>query len=147
MTARFDNFQYDQNIQFDKLNLLNQYMLVRLNTTIQQVNQGFLQYNFQDAANTFHTFWLHDFCDFYIESSKFIFQSCPQLVQETLNVLFHVLESGLRLLHPMMPFLSEELYAKLPFFTNKHASLCIADYPQFNKDWEQPQVIQTMEAV
>jgi valyl-tRNA synthetase len=91
-----------------------------------------------DASNGFHAFWIHDFCDQYIESSKFIFYGEDEsLKKETATVLFHVIETGMRLLHPMMPFLTEELYQKLPDFDGKFESLCIGEYPAYKSNWDQ----------
>ena len=76
-------------------------------------------------------FHMHDFCDFYLDYSKCIYKSnsdeCKKSNQQT---LFYVLESFLRLLHPVMPFLSEELYQKLPKFENKYETVSLSDFPE-----------------
>jgi valyl-tRNA synthetase len=51
----------------------------------------------------------------------------------TKAILFHIVDTGLRLLHPMMPFISEELYQKLPKFEGKAEAICIAPYPKHNE--------------
>ncbi len=56
-----------------------------------------------------------------------------------------MLETGLRLLHPMMPFLTEELYQKLPSFVNKFESLCIGEYPQYRPEWDQNDSVRLFE--
>lgn len=100
-----------------------------------------------DASNGFHSFWIHDFCDQYIESTKFIFQGNDEALKaETKMVLFHVIEAGMRLLHPMMPFITEELYQKMPDFEGKFESLCIGAYPLYNPEWDQISQIQLFEA-
>lgn len=97
----------------------------------------FVNFQMADASNGFHAFWIHDFCDQYIESTKFIFYGEEEaLKKETALVLFHVIETGMRLLHPMMPFLTEELYQKLPAFEGKFESLCIASYPVMKNSWD-----------
>lgn len=58
------------------------------------------------------------------------------LKAETRNTLCICFDYGLRLLHPMMPFLSEELYQKLISFPKKSKSICIAEYPEYRADWE-----------
>lgn len=80
---------------------------------------------------SFQMFWKYDLCDNYLEAIKPILQGTDEeLKQQTLNTLLKCLETGLRLLHPMMPYLSEELYQKIPDFQNKFCSLPISKYPE-----------------
>ncbi len=58
---------------FKNCNLINQWILVKLNTLVQNLSNHFLNFQLAEASNGFHAFWLHDFCDQYIESTKFIF--------------------------------------------------------------------------
>lgn len=76
-------------------------------------------------------FWKYDFCDVYVEACKPILTTegvteKHKDYDQTLNTLFWCIETGLRLLHPLMPFLTEELYCKLNDFENKPESLVIA---------------------
>lgn len=66
----------------------------------------------------------------YLEATKPIFQGTnEELKKETSHVLFQCIETGLRLLHPMMPFLTEELYQKLPIWKDKRESISVHSYP------------------
>lgn len=62
-----------------------------------------------------------------------------------MNVLFHVLQTALRLLHPMMPFVTEELYQKLPAFEGKAKSITIASYPQHDPALDAPLSVEQFE--
>ena len=107
------DFNYDaKTIQdYDSLLFLNKWILAALNRSIGKVNAALAAYEFADATTGFHSFWLYEFCDVYIEGTKNIFKTGTQKeISETLTVLFTVLETGMRLLHPMMPYISEELY-------------------------------------
>jgi len=92
-------------------------------------NESFAQYNLIDITKTLHSFWINDFCDLYLEYSKLVLQHGPaQRVSAVRNVLLCCLDTGLRLLSPLMPYLSEELYQRLPIH-NKAPSVCVAPFP------------------
>ena len=96
--------------------LADRWILSRLNSVVQEVQSALMDYRFNDVASTLYQFIWHEYCDWYLEFSK------PALNQEkgspartaTQTVLVHVLESGLRLLHPIMPFITEEIWQTLP---------------------------------
>ena len=91
-----------------KENFLNSWILAKLHKTIRQVNQSFTTYTLGESANAFYNFWLYELCDVYLEATKPIFISgSPEEKGQTALVLFICLETGMRLLHPMMPFISE----------------------------------------
>lgn len=109
----------------DELSLPDRWILSRLQKTILSVTQALENYEFNVAAKSIYEFFWNEFCDWYIESAK------PRLSSEgriiTQNVLVKVLDSSLRLLHPFMPFLAEELWQNLPVATE---SITIAPWPQ-----------------
>lgn len=77
----------------------------------------------------------------YLEAIKPIINGTDEAAkQQTINTLFYVIESGMRLLHPMMPFLSEELFQKLPGFEGKTESICVNEYPKENAAFDNPAV-------
>jgi valyl-tRNA synthetase len=98
--------------QSEDSSLINKWILDKLNNAVRGVNNCFEKYDFGNATIVFHNFFIYDFCDVYIEATKSIFRETSKidLVSETMNTLFYVLMTALRLLHPMMPFLTEELY-------------------------------------
>jgi valyl-tRNA synthetase len=109
---------------------LNSWILCKLNKTIRQVNESFEKYTLGEATNAFYNFWLYELCDIYLEATKPLFSNGSAEEKERAALtLFICLETGVRLLHPMMPFISEELYQKLPQFDGKVQSITKANYP------------------
>ena len=97
----------------------------RLNATIESVSQSIESYQFEAAASALYGFIWGDFCDWFVELSK------PALRDgdpARFSLLVQVLEASMRLLHPFMPFLSEEIWQRLPK-ENSAQSLCIAPWP------------------
>lgn len=77
----------------------------------------------------------------YLEAIKPIINGADEAAKaQTINTLFYVIECGMRLLHPMMPFLSEELFQKLPAFEGKTESICVNEYPKENAAFDNPAV-------
>lgn len=118
------------------------WILSKLSSTIRQCNKGFENYEFAEATNSLYSFWLYDLCDVYLESVKPVFQSgtdhAKQMARKT---LYTCLELGLTLISPFMPFISEELFQRLPRANTKCPSISVASYPEENKySWSNEQV-------
>ena len=112
------------------LSLADQWILTRLSTTATEVNQALSDYKFNDAANTLYAFTWHEVCDWYIELSKeALYGGDAETKACTQTVLFTVLEALLRLLHPLMPFITEEIWQALPG-KRPVALLLAAGFPQ-----------------
>lgn len=92
------------------------------------VNQALDEYHFSKATESIYHFFWHDFCDQYLEESKDRLND-PQTRVATLVSLFFVLLTTLKLLHPFMPFVTEEIYQKLPL-KDKKDSLIIEEWPR-----------------
>jgi len=103
-------------IPFDQLSLADKWVLSRLGQTADKVAEALDDYRFNEAASAAYNFVWHELCDWYIEAAK------PALYgkkgeasqQATLSVLWRVLRDTLILLHPFMPFVTEEIWHKLP---------------------------------
>jgi valyl-tRNA synthetase len=123
--------EYDEkSLQPRKLFFLNKWILAKLNQSIKGVINNYSKYQFGLATTAFFSFWKYELCDVYLEATKPIFNGTnADLKRETSHVLFQCIETGLRLLHPMMPFLTEELYQKLPTWKDKKESVSIHAYP------------------
>ena len=110
--------------------LADRWILSRLNRTTQEVNAALQDYRFHEvAAKLYHFFW-DDFCDWYIELAK-PFVASPEITPENTAVrqrIIYVLERSLRLLHPLMPFITEELWQRLP---HRGETICLAEFPRF----------------
>lgn len=88
----------------------DQWIVYYFNETVKIVNDSFENKKYGAAVEQISTFWVHYFCDFYIEYSKDVNEDDKELFNSNRQTLFFVLENFLRLLHPVMPYLSEELY-------------------------------------
>ncbi len=102
-------------LQKQDLSLADRWILTRLRETTSKVEQALTDYKFNDAASVLYGFTWHEFCDWYIELSKDdLYGDDPEVRQRAQSVLFVVLEQLLRLLHPFMPFITEEIWHALP---------------------------------
>ena len=112
-----------------ELSIADQWILSRLNSTTQEVNQALENFKFNDASLAVYKFIWNEYCDWYIEFAK------PRLQEDgpgkiaAQNVLVHVLEAALKLLHPFMPFITEEIWQKLP---KNGDSIMVSAFPKFD---------------
>jgi len=108
----------------------------RLNDCAQQVNRAIATYRYHEAAQVLWQFIWHEFCDWYVELKKLRFQENSGLTAGWRNILA-AFENVLRLLHPAMPFLTEELWQRfLPEAgrASRPASIALAQYPQYRRE-------------
>jgi len=106
----------------------------RLNTAAKKMEEAFLSYRYNDAAQTAYEYFWNDFCDWYVEATKLSMKAGEDNTAEkdrAATVLLDVLSESLRLLHPLLPFVTEEIYGKLP---NTEGLLITAPYPKFSED-------------
>ena len=112
------------------------WILSRLDVALEECNRGMSEgtYDFALATTSCYRFWKYELCDVFLELTKPVLQMGDEgAVRKTVtrHVFLHVVESGLRMLHPMMPFVSEELWHRLPHKkTFATESIMIAAYPQ-----------------
>jgi len=92
-----------------KLSIADRWILSRLYSALSDVTESLDQYRLNDAASRIYEFFWHDFCDWYIEFSKL-----SQAEEATQVILYKVLEKSMRMLHPFMPFITEEIWQNLP---------------------------------
>ena len=111
---------------FDSLNAIDRWILSRLNETIAEADALLESYEFSRACELIYHFAWDDLCDWYLELSKETFAS--DLKAASQRVLGHVLDQLMRLLHPVMPFITEELWCTL----TGGQSLMVAQWPQAN---------------
>ena len=97
------------------LQLADRFILARLQRTVETVSVAIDEYRFDAVANTIYSFFWNDFCDVYIELSKTALEGTDEDARQAARAtLIHVLDSSMRLLHPLCPFLTEELWQTLP---------------------------------
>jgi len=108
----------------------DRWILSRLNRTTKEVNEFLEAFRFNDAALAIYKFIWNEYCDWYIELAKCkLSNPGPERVAAQ-NILIHVLDSALKLLHPFMPFITEEIWQKLP---QNEASITISTFPDFRE--------------
>lgn len=112
-------------IKSQNLTSADKKILKDLEKTIKSVNNDLEGFRFGRAARALYSFFWHDFCDFYVEKAKFEIQD-PE--SETKKVLLYVLLTSLKLLHPFIPFITEEIYQELPI-KNRRRCLMIESWP------------------
>jgi valyl-tRNA synthetase len=111
----------------------DRWIFSRLNTCAEQVNRAIDQYRYHEAAQLLWHFFWHEFCDWYLELKKPSFQENTGVNADWRNVLA-AFETALRLLHPAMPFLTEELWQRLSNGRpSRPASIALAEYPQYRR--------------
>ena len=108
----------------DDLTLPDKWILTQLNETIKNVTTSMEKYEFNIAGSTLYNFIWNDFCDWYIELSKI------NMNNTTKTILVKILKDILKMLHPFMPYVTEEIYTKLP---NVEESIMLSTYPKYNK--------------
>ena len=109
-----------------QLGIPEKWILSRFAQTLSQYDAAIDAFDFAEAARVAYHFVWDDFCDWYVEMAKLSAASRPQAVAWT---LYHVLEQSLRMLHPMIPFVTEEIWQKLPRPADGGESLMIAPWP------------------
>ncbi len=134
-------------IDRDHLRTVERWILSRLNTVTREVNRQLSLFRFDEAASALYQFFWHEYCDWYIEMAKPVLlgkhgdEDGRRLAR---RVLLEVLDRSLRLLHPFMPFVTEEIWQKLG---GVEPSIMIAPYPIPEDVLEDPEAERLMSAV
>jgi valyl-tRNA synthetase len=126
------------NLKIETLKIVERWILSRLNDTTLQMNRALASYRFDEASNVIYQFFWHDFCDWYIEMAKPVLLGREGDDADRANarrVLLEVLDRSLRLLHPFMPFITEEIWQKLG---GVEPSIMVADYPVATDELRDP---------
>lgn len=113
-------------LEFSDLKEEDKWILTKLNNTIKSVTKNMEHYEFNNVGSQIYSFVWNDFCDNYIEFAKFSLES-----NTTKSVLYKVLSSILKMLHPFMPYVTDELYNSLPIHEE---DIILSKYPEYNKD-------------
>jgi valyl-tRNA synthetase len=116
---------------------VDKWIYSRLNAAAKKMEEAFLSYRYNDAAQTAYEYFWNDFCDWYVEATKLSMKTGDGAnganaaeKDRAVTVLLDVLAESLRLLHPLLPFVTEEIYGKLP---NTDGLLITAPYPRFSE--------------
>ncbi len=126
--------------------LADQWILDRYETAIKTAREGLEKFNLASSANALYHFLWGDFCDWYIELAKQRFQTPEK--EYVMSLCVHILYDTLKALHPLIPFITEEIAASLrPYVGENEEFLLRQKYPEFNAALLNPQAVQKMETV
>jgi valyl-tRNA synthetase len=142
------DFQPDAASQTAPKLLINRWILARLSRAIRECNQGIDEFRVDEASGALYHFFWDELCDWYIEATKPIFSgdNSPDR-QETLATLSRVIETALRALHPFMPFVTEELWQRVPRPLERPVSIALSPYPGQSESLPDPDAERLMQAV
>ena len=113
-----------------KLGVADKWIVSRLNDTVKAVTLNMEKFEIGLAATVCHDFLWYDFCDWYIELSKpALYSENEKLKSDTVSVLVYVLKQSLKLLHPIIPFITEEIYTHIP---GTEGSIMVSEFPKYN---------------
>jgi valyl-tRNA synthetase len=130
-----DDYSPPANLTPDALPFSCQWILSVLNKTISKISKSLESYEFSQATTAVYSWWQYQLCDVFIEVIKPYFSgNDPEIASKrpaAQDTLWFCLDNGLRLLHPFMPFVTEELWQRLPSprESKREDSIMIADYP------------------
>ncbi|QDS78169.1 Valine--tRNA ligase, mitochondrial [Venturia effusa] len=132
------------------LDLSEKWILHRLNVAVAGVNKALTAREFSLSTQHIYQFFYDEFCDVFIENSKSLLAAGTKEEQASVqNVLYHCLDQSLRLMHPLLPFITEELWQRLPrtIAERNVPSIMLATYPQFSADRDFEQAASDYEIV
>ena len=130
----------------DQLNAIDNWILTRLDQTIAEADELFEKFEFAKACELIYHFAWDDLCDWYLELSKSTFSAAGVEADKSKRVLGQVLDQLLRLMHPVMPFITEQMWCTL----TQGESLMIADWPKSDlssQDFSSVKLVEQMQAI
>jgi len=131
-------FSRSTNGKGQPVSVYDRWIQTRLNLCSGNVNQAFKEHRYHEAANALYHFWWDDFCDWYLEFKK---------LEDDWSFAYIVYEKGLRLLHPLMPFITEELWQHLGL---PGKTIALEQYPQRSEaelDIETPHIVDSVQQI
>ncbi|HIV99138.1 MAG TPA: valine--tRNA ligase [Candidatus Ornithospirochaeta avicola] len=116
--------------KIENLPVKDKWIYSRFNSASRDVKNALESYRFNDAANAVYQFFWNDFCDWYIEASKAkLLSGSDEEKNLQISILMDILERSMRLMHPFLSFVTEEIYQKLP---NHDGDVIVAKYPKYD---------------
>ena len=135
----------NNDIDYSKLTIADKWILDKLNNTAKEVNANIENYRIGETAHTLYDFFWNSYCDWYVEIAKVQLQD-ESIKLNTQRVLRYVLDMSLRLLHPIMPHITERVWQLIPKETDIKA-IMLAQYPVYEDKLSFPKEAQEMELV
>jgi len=118
----------------EDLSTTDKWILTKYEETVKKMNGYLESFKLNEASSLIYEFFWHEFCDWYIEISKVkLYGDSDKLKNHAAAMLIKILDGCMRLLHPIMPFITEEVWQLIPIKKNKK-SIMISEYPTFNED-------------
>mgnify|MGYP001772657031 CR=1 FL=1 len=127
-----DGFE-EREISKEELSLADRWILSRLNKLKERVIKALDEYEFDEYAQSIYNFFWHEFCDWYIEISKLYLKEEGSKVRVQ-NILVKVLDEVMRLAHPVIPFITEEIWQNLPIGKERE-SICVSEFPKVEENF------------
>ena len=121
-------------IKVSELSIPSKWILTKLNTLIKDVDINYEKFEFGEVARSLYNFLWDDFASWYVELTKVDLQAKNEYAKSTMNVLVYVLSSVVKLLHPFIPFVTEEIYQSLPVKDSE--SITISAWPVVNEAYD-----------
>ncbi len=120
-------------IEAGTLSAKDKWIISRLENTSKNIAIVLDEFRFDEASQIIYKFYWNDYCDWYIELSKFDLKKGGEDKERTISVLLYVLEKSISLLHPFVPFITEHIYSHLPKKYSDKEALMISEYPKYNE--------------
>eukprot|EP01117_Protostelium_nocturnum_P017991 TRINITY_DN741_c0_g1_i1.p1 TRINITY_DN741_c0_g1~~TRINITY_DN741_c0_g1_i1.p1 ORF type:complete len:1036 (+),score=244.27 TRINITY_DN741_c0_g1_i1:121-3228(+) len=158
ITGHLDERIHNHSLDSAKLRLIDEWILHRLSVTVDSVENGMNNFNFFEATESIYSFFIYDLCDVYLEFSKPVLYNkiteISHYQNTTKSILLLCLENSLRLIHPFMPYISEELWQRLsPYHHSQIDSIMVAPYPlpsdfkKWKNDGSQEKIMRMLEVM
>ncbi|PCJ22693.1 MAG: valine--tRNA ligase [SAR86 cluster bacterium] len=136
-------------IKDEHFSVADKWITSRFEQTAKEIEDAMESYRFDMASQTLYEFIWNEYCDWYVELSKPILwdeENNPEQAQATRWVLLNIMEKSLRLLHPFMPFITEEIWQRIaPLLNISGDSIMVQPYPEFSSDNVDPQAEENIE--
>ncbi|MBW1972549.1 MAG: valine--tRNA ligase [Deltaproteobacteria bacterium] len=141
-----EGFDFPAESEMEKPDLFDRWIMHQLNNTVEEVISSLDEYRFNEAAQSIYQFFWHEFCDWYLELIKphLYKPSSLKRKRRAQNTLLQTLITAIKLLHPFMPFITEEIYQSLP---GTEGSIVVASFPKPKKESEDYQAYKDMTVI
>ena len=139
-------------IDFDNLTIADKWILDRLNTTAKEINNCIAEYRIGETAHILYDFFWNSYCDWYVEIAKIQLQDA-ELKANTQRVLRYVLDMSLRMLHPVMPHITESVWQLIPHGLSEYddgvlsKAIIVAKFPVYDEKLAFPEEAEEIELV
>ncbi len=123
----------EKEINMGFLTIADRWILHKFNETVAEVNKNLNSYRFGETAQLLYEFFWNSYCDWYVEIAKVQLNN-PQIKLNTQRILRYILERTLRLLHPVMPYITEEIWRLIPgnIYKDDKKSIMLTDFPRYD---------------